>query len=206
MASNPAMSPRRSSRARTTQPPPGPQHTHSSTSSSASGRTDRSTRSHHKVQSPGQSVPPRSESIDEGRERRSDLPQTRQRKRGAEEDKALPVAKVIGAVEDNAEEEEVTRCVCGELEYPGMPVLPVDSLKRRNSKPGVTEAKTTHPSTAPSEPAPEDAGGLFIQCDTCKVWQHGGCVGVMDETMNPEEYFCEQCRPDLHVISVGPNG
>lgn len=53
---------------------------------------------------------------------------------------------------------------------------------------------------------PEDAGGLFIQCDVCKVWQHGGCVGIMDEAMSPEEYFCEQCRKELHKIKLSTNG
>ena len=52
----------------------------------------------------------------------------------------------------------------------------------------------------------EDAGGLFIQCDVCKVWQHGGCVGIMDEAMSPEEYFCEQCRKDLHKIATSVTG
>lgn len=52
----------------------------------------------------------------------------------------------------------------------------------------------------------EDAGGLFIQCDICKVWQHGGCVGIMDEAMSPEEYFCEECRSDLHKITSTANG
>lgn len=52
----------------------------------------------------------------------------------------------------------------------------------------------------------EDAGGLFIQCDVCKVWQHGGCVGIMEESKSPEEYFCEQCRKDLHKITTSANG
>ena len=52
----------------------------------------------------------------------------------------------------------------------------------------------------------EDAGGLFIQCDICKVWQHGGCVGIMDQAMSPEEYFCEECRSDLHQIISTANG
>ncbi|KDQ21769.1 hypothetical protein BOTBODRAFT_26195 [Botryobasidium botryosum FD-172 SS1] len=41
--------------------------------------------------------------------------------------------------------------------------------------------------------------GMMIQCDTCKVWQHGSCVGIMDEVDCPETYFCERCRPDLHA-------
>jgi hypothetical protein len=59
---------------------------------------------------------------------------------------------------------------------------------------------------ADSETLAEDAGGLFIQCDICKVWQHGGCVGIMDEAASPEEYFCEECRKDLHKLMMSPKG
>ncbi len=82
----------------------------------------------------------------------------------------------------------------------------MDSENRRNSKSGIKEARDPHSSTTASEILPDDAGGLFIQCDGCKVWEHGGCVGIMDEAMSPEEYFCERCRPDLHMITIGPNG
>ncbi|KAK4991635.1 Histone deacetylase complex subunit [Elasticomyces elasticus] len=36
-------------------------------------------------------------------------------------------------------------------------------------------------------------GGFFIQCDSCSVWQHGGCVGIVDESSAPDTYFCEIC-------------
>ena len=52
----------------------------------------------------------------------------------------------------------------------------------------------------------DDIGSMFIQCDNCQVWQHGGCVGIMDEAMSPDEYFCEECRKDLHRIRGEPNG
>lgn len=48
------------------------------------------------------------------------------------------------------------------------------------------------------------ADDLLIQCDTCKAWQHGGCVGIEDESLSPNEYFCEICRGDLHRILEGP--
>ncbi|KAI5286459.1 hypothetical protein KEM54_006769 [Ascosphaera aggregata] len=53
---------------------------------------------------------------------------------------------------------------------------------------------------------PPDPGSLFIQCDGCKVWQHGGCVGIMDEEASPEEYYCERCRGDLHRIVIDGKG
>jgi hypothetical protein len=65
----------------------------------------------------------------------------------------------------------------------------------------------------------------MIQCDTCNVWQHGACVGIPTEEETPDgtsaiipsqcelipdlarlstprvsaEYYCEKCRPDLHL-------
>lgn len=52
----------------------------------------------------------------------------------------------------------------------------------------------------------DEPGSMFIQCDSCKVWQHGGCVGIMDEASTPDEYFCEDCRPDFHQLGKAPNG
>ncbi|KAL1413061.1 Histone deacetylase complex subunit [Vanrija albida] len=45
----------------------------------------------------------------------------------------------------------------------------------------------------------EDADVMMIQCDKCNVWQHGGCVGIWGDDEAPDEYFCEECRPDLHT-------
>ena len=189
------MSPRRSSRARTTQPTPSlPQHTTSSTSSISSGRAERSTRSHHKLPSPRISVP-RSQSLDDLDEPAK--PQTRRTRNGQEESKE----NIISGVEDEFDEEGdegVTRCICGHKDYPGLPTSPVETLK--------PAAKDSDHPLLSSEALPEDTGGFFIQCDVCKVWQHGGCVGILDEGMSPEEYFCEQCRKDLHKTTTMPNG
>lgn len=57
-----------------------------------------------------------------------------------------------------------------------------------------------------SDSGSDDVGSLFIQCDNCQVWQHGGCVGIMDEPMCPDEYYCEECRKDLHKVRQEPNG
>ncbi|ORY81440.1 transcription factor S-II, central domain-domain-containing protein [Protomyces lactucae-debilis] len=43
----------------------------------------------------------------------------------------------------------------------------------------------------------EDDDRTFVQCETCTVWQHAPCVGLNTKRM-PDQYFCEQCRPDLH--------
>ncbi|KAJ1977482.1 Histone deacetylase complex subunit, partial [Dimargaris xerosporica] len=44
----------------------------------------------------------------------------------------------------------------------------------------------------------QDDGQFMIQCDICKVWQHGECVNLPDQTHCPDSYYCEQCRPEDH--------
>lgn len=192
------MSPRRSSRARTSQPQPAaPQQANSSTSSTSSGRADRSVRSHHKLPSPQSGAAPQSRSSEEvDGSVKSQLRRTRSSQDDAKADtKAVPEDG-----EDEEGEEEVTRCICGHLEYPGMPV-PIGDTPKVSSK-GNSNVDLLNTSPA----LPEDAGALFIQCDICKVWQHGGCVGIMKEATSPEEYFCEQCRKDLHRITSTASG
>ena len=102
--------------------------------------------------------------------------------------------------EDNDEdaEDEKTECICGQPEYPGLP--PAVDPKRQGPKAGV-------PSEGPNDAdAADDGSGFFVQCDTCKVWQHGRCVGLPDEASTPEEYSCQNCRPELHKISTLANG
>ncbi|PVH94884.1 hypothetical protein DM02DRAFT_538577 [Periconia macrospinosa] len=193
------MSPRRSSRARTTQPPPGVTAAHSTSSSSASStRGDRATRANHKQSSPQKSSTPRSlssEELDEPpRDAQVEPPLTRRRTREQDVDEN-ETTKLDDELDDEiTEEDEVTRCLCGQQEYPGPPS---DAGK---SKDGLSASLTD------SDIQGDEAGGLFIQCDICKVWQHGGCVGIMDEAASPEEYFCEECRSDLHKVMVSSKG
>lgn len=90
------------------------------------------------------------------------------------------------ADEEAVDDEEITRCICGHQEYPGPPL---------------SEAFANIP-----DAQSEDVGGLFILCDGCSVWQHGGCVGIVEEAQSPEKYFCEQCRPKLHALSTDSRG
>jgi hypothetical protein len=92
-----------------------------------------------------------------------------------------------GAVFDEPifEEDEVTRCVCGHQEFPGLPYDDGESSP---------------------ETRDDDLDGMFIQCDECKVWQHGGCVGILDEAASPDEYFCPECRADLHTVVTNSKG
>ena len=176
------MSPRRSSRARTTQPTPSEtKHSDSSSSSITSGRASQSA-------GPDQKASLRSQSSEE-----LDPTQTRRTRRSQDVVKDETTTAIDDDIEDEGEE-EVTRCICGNQEYPGLPVSPGDS--------NISSSKNDPSSTTFAE----DTTGWFIQCDDCKVWQHGGCVGIMDETTSPEEYFCEQCRKDLHQVTATANG
>lgn len=129
----------------------------------------------------------------------SEARQTRLRRREQEpeeEEEQPPLDDDLGAddAEADGDDEEITRCICRKQEYPGAPI-PINESSRNYS---------------PKETSPNggtDVGGdMFIQCDGCKVWQHGGCVGIMNESMSPEEYYCEECRKDLHKIMTGARG
>lgn len=194
------MSPRRSSRARTSQPQQiaPQQQTNSSSSSITSGRADRTARSHHKTLSPQSSAAPQSRSSEEVED--SAKPPIR-RTRSSQEDIKDAIQAAPEDEEDEENEEDVTRCICGQQEYPGIPVPVEDTLKASSKGNSILD-----PTAAPVS-LPEDTGGLFIQCDVCKVWQHGGCVGIINQAMIPnDEYFCEECRKDLHKITSTANG
>ena len=189
------MPPQRRSRAGTSQPPPSmpPSQSHTSSASVSSRGTERATRSNHRQSSPQKSSTPHSLSSEDA-EITVEPPQTRRRTRGRdnEEDDSTKLEDELD--DDIAEEEEVTRCICGQQEYPGPPL---DSGRSRSGQTA---------SMANPDAQGDDAGGLFIQCDICKVWQHGGCVGIMDEAASPDEYFCEECRKDLHKVMTSPKG
>jgi hypothetical protein len=194
------MSPRRSSRARTTQPPPSVTGAPSiASSSTSSSRGERASRTNHKQSSPQKSSTPHSlssEEIDEPlRGSQVEPPQTRRRTRGQDNDDDDETTKLEDELDDDiAEEDEVTRCLCGMQEYPGPPS---DAGKTKDG-----QLSALGDADIPGE----DAGGLFIQCDICKVWQHGGCVGIMEEAASPDEYFCEECRKDLHKVMISSKG
>ncbi|KAJ6130550.1 hypothetical protein N7512_003330 [Penicillium capsulatum] len=181
------MSPRRSSRARTTQPSPALVQ-HSNSSNSSTSARDRSTRSNHKTLSPHGSSGPRSQSIDDAENgSRTDLPHTRTRQRARDDEDDPPREEEEEDAEDD-EEEEVTRCLCGQQDYPGLPP-PVAKLSVAAS---LSLSLPTRPQVHLS----------FYRM----TLGHGGCVGIMDEETSPDEYFCEECRKDLHRTRGEPNG
>lgn len=46
----------------------------------------------------------------------------------------------------------------------------------------------------------DNGGDWMIQCEQCKAWQHGPCVGLLSEKAAPEMYYCEECKPELHPM------
>ncbi|KIW76227.1 hypothetical protein Z517_10973 [Fonsecaea pedrosoi CBS 271.37] len=182
------MSPRRSSRARSSQqPPPGPNHTNSTTS--INSKSDRDTRANIRTTSPHRPSTQRSESADgaDSSSRAEQLAPRRSRRNG--DDKEQIVKQQNDDEENDAEptDEEVTRCICGLVEYPG------PSPTVRQQQPAI-------------DGITDDTGNFFVQCDNCGVWQHGGCMGLLDESMLPDEYYCELCKPEFHKITKAANG
>jgi hypothetical protein len=97
------------------------------------------------------------------------------------------------------DEDDAVRCICGSEDYPGLPVF----------TPTAAATDARHAADAAFYNVielNEDVVGFFLQCDTCKVWQHGACVGITSTESSPDEYFCEQCRKDLHRIHADSNG
>ncbi|KAK3365253.1 hypothetical protein B0T24DRAFT_712922 [Lasiosphaeria ovina] len=192
--------PRRSSRARTTQP----QSQISSTTSSNSGRADRNPRFFNKSGSPHKSTSTGSLSSEppEDTIMAEDTLGTRRRTRGQVEERERTGTKterveMSNGDDDLQEEDEAVRCICGFDDYPGPPPFDEDT------KHGLKDSVDIDPIFATD--VTDDAAGFFVQCDVCKVWQHGACVGIMTEESSPEEYFCEQCRKDLHRIFTASN-
>jgi len=182
---------------------------HSSASSNSSGRADRATRSHQKTESPRKSTPSGSLSSEPPEDTitaatAEDTIQTRRKRGRADEREKSSKAQTVqvettNGTEEVGEDDEAVRCICGFDEYPGPPQLG-DEDSKHGIREGIEEPIITVADVT------EDLAGFFLQCDVCKVWQHGGCVGIMNEDTSPEEYFCEECRKDLHRIFTAPNG
>lgn len=197
--------PRRSSRARTNQPQSRP----SSTTSSVSGRIDRAHRPFHKTGSPQKSAstaslasePPDDFAVTDD----TPPPPTRSRRAAAnvikddDQDLSSVVVSEIEMLNDDdiQEDDEAVRCICGNEDYPGPPAF--EDLKQA-SRDGY-DIEAIFPSVVT-----DDLAGFFVQCDICKVWQHGACVGLVNDSTLPEEYYCEECRKDLHKIISSTTG
>jgi len=46
----------------------------------------------------------------------------------------------------------------------------------------------------------EDDGRVMICCDMCEAWQHNECMEISEDSDElPDQYFCEQCKPEDHT-------
>jgi hypothetical protein len=166
---------------------------------------DRSTRSFNKTGSPQKSTPTASlssEPPDDVITATEDLPPRTRRTRTKEEELGQTplVADEIhmaNGADDLQDDDEAVRCVCGQEEYPGPPSA--DDLKHA-AKDGY-DLESIYPTEIT-----EDLAGFYVQCDICKVWQHGACVGLNNDATLPDEYYCEECRKELHKIFTSTNG
>ncbi|EXJ78454.1 hypothetical protein A1O1_08854 [Capronia coronata CBS 617.96] len=184
------MSPRRSSRARSSQlPPAGLNHTNSNMSNPS--RPERDPRATNRTNSPRRPSTQRSDSVDgaDSTPQGEQLPPRRSRRNGVEKEPAgkRQQDEEESALDPDPVEEEVTRCICGQAEYPG----PSAATRQQQPNP---------------EALSDDTGNFFVQCDNCGVWQHGGCMGLLDESMLPDEYYCELCKPEYHKVTKSPSG
>ncbi|KAI1825880.1 hypothetical protein F4861DRAFT_155467 [Xylaria intraflava] len=193
---------RRSSRARITQS----QSQVSSTASSSSGRVERTTRAFTKTGSPQKSTGSGSLSSEppEDSTTTEDTVLRRRSTRGKDDDRdkqPKPDIVDMSAVPDEIQEDdESVRCICGYDEYPGPP--PFDEDQKHGVKDAIDHDRIF------AIKITDDLAGFFVQCEVCNTWQHGACVGFTTEESNPEdvEYYCEQCRKDLHKIYTASNG
>ena len=160
-------------------PPPAKPPPPASTASSSSLSSNRQDRGSIRLNNNQKSATPHSLSSEDT----SEPPRRSQRAHQPKEPEASK--EPAEADEDVVDEEEITRCICGQQDYPGPPL---------------SEAFTE------ADAQSDDAGGLFISCDGCSVWQHGGCVGIMEESNVPDKYYCEECRPKLHELHTDANG
>jgi len=116
------MSPRRSSRARSSQQPTAPSQANSSSSSTTTLKDSRNPRNDiPRSNSEGRGSIQRSESIDDADAMsRSEQSAPRRSRRGAEHEKEpLPKQQSVDDDDNEAIEDDVTRCICGHADYPG---------------------------------------------------------------------------------------
>ena len=84
--------------------------------------------------------------------------------------------------EEEEDENEVTRCICGNDELTNDLInKELASFLKKQYKIDIDQ-------------------GLFILCENCSVWQHGYCVGLFENNDVPDKYWCELCKPELHIL------
>ncbi|RCK54367.1 Histone deacetylase complex subunit CTI6 [Candida viswanathii] len=98
------------------------------------------------------------------------------------EEEEEEIEELVEEEEDEEDDNEVTRCICGKDELTNDSINDeLASFLKRNYKIDIDQ-------------------GLFILCESCSVWQHGYCVGLFENNDVPDKYWCELCKPELHIL------
>lgn len=54
-----------------------------------------------------------------------------------------------------------------------------------------------------------DEGGIMIECEGCRTWQHARCMGFRTQRAIPKNYMCNKCKPtygaDTSTTSKSPS-
>lgn len=193
---------RRSSRAKTSQ-------SRSHISSATSSSSGRSTRAFIKTGSPQKSTESASlssEPLDEvsyNNDDQSNSALRRRSTRGRDEiERDHKPTKIDlrdmapASGDDLGDDDEAVRCICGNDDYPGPPQYDADA--KHGFKDPIEFQRIFGLEVT------DDIAGNFVQCEECKSWQHSACVGFTTE--EDVEYWCEQCRPNLHRVYVAGIG
>lgn len=93
-----------------------------------------------------------------------------------------------------------------EMAEPGDSMARAQTRRRRNSDNGfTTTAEEFLSSSMGIDEVVADSGsircicgneeddGFTIQCESCFVWQHASCMGILRNSV-PDVYLCDQCR------------
>lgn len=127
---------------------------------------------------------------------RGEEPAPRRSRRGEAVEKPMKYPAASQPEDSEVLEDDITRCICGHADYPG----PSLSIKDQFGPAGMRADPVRRTQHLQLTAIQEDMGNFFVQCDQCHVWQHGGCLGIHDESIIPDEYFCERCKPEFHKV------
>lgn len=96
--------------------------------------------------------------------------------------------------DDSSDENSVTRCICHKIRKLFTMVSLCIHLRLASSLTDSSYLASMSPSL--------DNDGMMVQCDNCNVWQHCPCVGLagITEDEMPDQYYCEECKPENHVV------
>lgn len=108
----------------------------------------------------------------------------------------------VSSDDESSDENSVTRCICHKIRK-CHPFNDMTCFCICQFTPSCLCLVTTHLKLTFPSPFPLDNDGMMVQCDNCNVWQHCPCVGLagITEDEMPDQYYCEECKPENHVVA-----